>query len=468
VVRAVKDPLSLFCSYAREDESHRHLMRQHLTPMQHEGLIEPWDDLEILPGTEWDAAIAAQLETVSLVVLLISPAFVASKYCWGPEMHIALERHVAGLARVVPVIVRPVDWTGAPFAKLQVVPRNARPVTLWKSRDSAWLDVAQGIRRTATDLTAKLATQPPKRHAAIVRARPAPTEPPSRSEAAGEASRTIYDAGTKHEIRGRIVRAEGDPPSGDAAVDATYDALGAFYNFFWEVHARNSIDDAGCPLTATVHYGVSYDNVFWNGESLVVGDGSGLLVGLTAVDIVAKELTYGIIAHENGMQYYGQTGALVQSISTVFGILVKQRLLGHTAEQADWLFGDRIWGPEWGGGALANLAAPGTAYDHPSLGKDPQPRHVNDYVETSEDSGGVHTNAGIPNHAFYLAAIRLGGLAWERAGRIWYEAQRGGRLPRDAQFDQFARVTRDVSVELYGEASDERAAIQAAWEAVGV
>jgi hypothetical protein len=464
----MKDPLSLFCSYAHEDESHRLLMRQHLAPMQREGLIETWDDLELVPGTEWDATIAAQLQAASLVVLLISAAFIASEYCWGREMHVALERHDAGRACVVPVIVRPVDWASAPFAKLQVVPRNAKPVTLWNPRDSAWLDVAKGIRRSATELTAKLSTQPPKPNAPKVGGTPAPTVPLPESERRGQPSRTIYDASSKRELRGRVVRGEDDPPSGDAAVDATYEALGAFYSFFWQVYARNSIDDAGGPLSATVHYGVGYDSVAWNGETLIVGDGSRLFVGLTSVDIVATEMTKGIITHDAGLQYWEQTGALVHSIATVFGVLVKQHVAGHTAEQADWLLGDRIWSPELGSGALANLAEPGTAYDHPTIGKDPQPRHFDDYVETSEDNGGVHTNAGIPNHAFYLAATRLGGYAWERAGRIWYEALRSARLRQNAHFDQFAHVTLETSAALYGEHSEEQAAVCGAWEGVGV
>jgi hypothetical protein len=461
----MKEPLSLFCSYAHDDAGYLSDLQDHLAPMRRERLIEIWSDLEIVPGTEWDATIAAQLERASIVVLLITPRFIQSDYAWGREMHRALERHEAGEARVVPVIVRPVDWQHSPLAKLQAVPKNAKPITTWRPQDLGWLDVATGIRRTVEDLMASLDAQPAKPDAPLTEATPLPELPP-RSPAPGLPSRAIYDAAGENALRGRLIRAEGDAASGDAAADATYDGLGAFYDFFWQVYERDSIDDRGRPLTATVHYGTRYDNAFWTGETLVVGDGSGLLVGLTLVDVLAAQLTFGIISHVAGLEYYGQSGALVQSIGTVFGVLVKQHSLGQTADQADWLLGQAVFGPEYGGGALASLAAPGTAYDSEVLGKDPQPRHLDDYVDTTSDNGGVHMNAGIPNHAFYRLATALGGFAWERAGRIWYEGLK--RLRAQAEFADFAAVTLAVAAERFGDGSAEHTAVRDSWTAVGV
>src|SRR3954447_25118325 len=142
--------------------------------MRRENLIEIWDDLQIVPGTEWDATIAAQLERASIVVLLVSPSFIASDYAWGREMHRALERHEAGDARVVPVIVRPADWEHSPLAKLQAVPKNAKPVRTGRPQGLGWLDVATGIGRTVVNLTAKLAVQPAKPDAPLVEATPLP------------------------------------------------------------------------------------------------------------------------------------------------------------------------------------------------------------------------------------------------------------------------------------------------------
>ena len=116
--------------------------------------------------------------------------------------------------------------------------------------------------------------------------------------------------------------------------------------------------------------------------------------------------------------------------------------------------------------ALRSLKAPGTAYDDPVLGRDPQPAAMSGYVKTSTDNGGVHTNSGIPNHAFYLAAIALGGHAWEKAGRVWYETLRDKRLKPTATFAQFARYTVANAAHFFGKA--ERQAVAGAWSAVGV
>ena len=147
--------------------------------------------------------------------------------------------------------------------------------------------------------------------------------------------------------------------------------------------------------------------------------------------------------------YHGQTGALNEHLSDAFGIMVKQWLLGQTADKSDWLIGAEIFGPAVHGVAVRSMAAPGTAYDDPVLGKDPQPSHMHDYVETTEDNGGVHINSGILNHAFYRAAIALGGKTWEVLGRIWYVALTD-RLRPEADFADFVQATVDIAGELYG------------------
>ena len=111
---------------------------------------------------------------------------------------------------------------------------------------------------------------------------------------------------------------------------------------------------------------------------------------------------------------------------------------------------------------------PGSAFDDPVLGKDPQPKHMDQFVDTFEDNGGVHINSGIPNHAFYQVATRIGGYAWEHAGRIWYEALRDARVKPNANFMAFARVTLNVASTLYGATSSERQAVKDGWAAVGI
>jgi Zn-dependent metalloprotease len=142
--------------------------------------------------------------------------------------------------------------------------------------------------------------------------------------------------------------------------------------------------------------------------------------------------------------------------------------MDHTAVEASWLIGEGVLAPGIAGLALRSLRAPGTAYDDALVGADPQPSHVRDYVESTTVDGGIHANSGIPNHAFYLAAVRLGGYAWERAGRVWYEAICDETITPDAGFEQFARLTITTAERLYGEGSAEPEAIGDAWREVGV
>ncbi|MDT0451605.1 M4 family metallopeptidase [Streptomyces hesseae] len=281
--------------------------------------------------------------------------------------------------------------------------------------------------------------------------------------------RTIYDAGHRETLPGRKVHAEADAPSKDATVNRANAGLGATFDLYLKVYGRHSIDGAGLPLNATVHYGESYDNAFWDGEQMVFGDGDGdLFLDFTLpVDVIGHELTHGVTQHTANLEYYGQSGALNESISDVFGSLIKQYALGQTTDQADWLIGEGLLGPDVTGKALRSMKAPGTAYDDDKLGKDPQPATMEHFVRTSRDNGGVHINSGIPNHAFYLLATALGGHAWERAGNIWYATLTGGQLAQDADFAAFARLTAASARTLYGE-GDAVQAVLKAWSQVGV
>jgi len=166
--------------------------------------------------------------------------------------------------------------------------------------------------------------------------------------------------------------------------------------------------------------------------------------------------------------YFQQPGALNESISDVGGSLVKQHALKQSVDEADWLIGAGLIANA-PGQALRSMKAPGTAYDHPLLGKDDQPAHMDGYVHTTADNGGVHTNSGIPNHAFYLAATKIGGYAWEGAGRIWYETVRDPRLRPTARFRTFARLTLRACERLgHGAASTEYQAVREAWAEVGI
>lgn len=282
--------------------------------------------------------------------------------------------------------------------------------------------------------------------------------------------RTVYDAMQRQELPGREVRAEGSASTGDPAVDETYDGLGATYALYEDAYGRSSVDGAGQPLLATVHYGHDYDNAFWDGAQMVLGDGDGEVFERfsKSLTVIGHELTHGVIQYTAKLVYQDQAGALNESVADVFGSLVEQKLLGQTAADASWLVGEGLFTPEVSGSALRSLAAPGTAYDDDVLGKDPQPADMSGYIETTSDNGGVHLNSGIPNHAFYLASVRLGGYAWERAGQIWYDTITEPNFPADCTFPVFAAATITAAEKRYGAGSEESSAVQAAWQEVNV
>ncbi|MFM9696636.1 M4 family metallopeptidase [Streptomyces europaeiscabiei] len=286
---------------------------------------------------------------------------------------------------------------------------------------------------------------------------------------AGTPHRTIHDARHGTDLPGRKVRGEGEEPGKDATVNRAYAGLGATYELFWKSFERDSIDGNGLPLDATVHYERDYNNAFWNGEQMVFGDGDGeIFLDFTIpIDVIGHELSHGVTQYTANLTYFGQPGALNESMSDVFGALIKQYTLGQTAAEADWLIGAGLLAPRVTGTALRSMKAPGTAYDDDVLGKDPQPATMDDYVRTGRDNGGVHINSGIPNHAFYLAATALGGYAWERAGRIWYDVLTGGELSKQALFVDFATLTVKAAKDRYGQ-GDELTAVLKAWEQVGV
>lgn len=277
--------------------------------------------------------------------------------------------------------------------------------------------------------------------------------------------RTVSDAGGTRQLPGRTVRDEGGPVTGDPAADEAYDGLGATYDLWAQAYGRDSLDGAGVPLLGVVHYGRDYDNAFWDGRQMVFGDGDGQLFGrfTASLDVIGHELAHGVTEVEAGLLYEGQPGALNEHVSDVFGSLVRQHLLGQSAEEADWLIGADLLRPGVQGVALRSMSAPGTAYDDPVLGRDPQPAAMSGFIVTTDDNGGVHLNSGIPNRAFFFAATAVGGYAWEVAGQVWYDVLRSPALAPDADFAAFAALTVEAGGRL-GVAEQ----VRAAWLSVEV
>jgi Zn-dependent metalloprotease len=285
--------------------------------------------------------------------------------------------------------------------------------------------------------------------------------------------RTIFDCQNRTFLLSAVrVRSENGAESTDSSVNQAFDGLGTTRQFYKDVHERDSIDGRGLRLEGYVHRGRNYNNAFWDGQAMVFGDGDGkIFTDFTrSLDVIAHELTHGVTEYTAGLEYHTQSGALNEHISDVFGSLVKQWSLQQSAADADWLIGSEVFTPGIDADALRSLKAPGNAYDNSIFGKDPQPDHMSKFVQRPDtdegDNGGVHINSGIPNKAFYLTAVNIGGFAWEAPGHIWYESLKASSVR--TQFQEFADTTYFKAAELYGAGSTEQQAVLAAWQEVGI
>jgi hypothetical protein len=286
----------------------------------------------------------------------------------------------------------------------------------------------------------------------------------------GTKTRVVHTANYTELLPGEIVRSDGDPPVGDPAVDEAFDSSGQVWDMFDSQFGRRSIDGRGGTISITVHYGRDYDNAFWDGTQLVFGDGDGQIFDrfTKPMDVMAHEFTHGVTQFTVGLAYQDQPGALNESISDVFASMAKQRMLGQTAAEADWLIGAGLFMPGINAKALRSLWEPGTAYNDPQIGRDLQVGSMADYVETDTDSGGVHINSGIPNRAFALAAKDIGGHSWEKAGQVWYDTLVNGQLNARASFESFAQATVTSARRLFMNDPSVAEKVQAAWVEVGL
>ncbi|KAB1990174.1 M4 family metallopeptidase [Streptomyces triticiradicis] len=291
--------------------------------------------------------------------------------------------------------------------------------------------------------------------------------------APGGGQRTVFDCKNRTFLLSAVLaRSEDGAESADGSVNRAFDGLGATRDFYRTVFNRNSIDGHGMRLNAFVHFGKKFNNAFWDGQQMVFGDGDGRMFSdfTGSVDVIGHELAHGVTENTAGLEYHNQSGALNESMSDVFGSLVKQWSLRQSADEADWLIGPEIFTPGIDADALRSMKAPGHAYDNDLFGMDPQPDNMENYVRLPDtemgDFGGVHINSGIPNKAFFLAALRIGGFAWEAPGLIWYESLKASHS--ETQFQEFANTTYRKAAELFGDDSAEQLAVLAAWQDVGI
>ncbi len=286
---------------------------------------------------------------------------------------------------------------------------------------------------------------------------------------AGTKHRLVYDMQNRQfPLPGRLVRSEGDTQVTDEAVNEAYDYAGVVYDFYDEIFQRNSLDDRGMSLISSVHMGRRYNNAFWNGEQMAYGDGDGrIFIRFTkALDVVAHELTHGVVTHTSNLYYQDESGALNEHFADAMGALVKQWNLKQTVNEADWLNGDAIMGPEVAAKCIRTFKAEKAYENDPLLGTDPQPKHIRDKYTGSDDNGGVHINSGIPNHAFYRVAMEIGGFAWEKTGKIWYQTLKN--LNTRSDFQEAASMTYMVAGSMFGAGTLEQQAVKNGWNAVGI
>jgi Zn-dependent metalloprotease len=288
----------------------------------------------------------------------------------------------------------------------------------------------------------------------------------------GTKNRLVYDMeniSDEGRLPGKLMCSEGqDPPAGNEDAKEAYEHSGTVYDFYQAVFNRNSIDDRGMSMISTVRFGKRYNNAFWNGEQMTYGDGDGKIFTrfTKALDVAAHEMTHGVIQHTCNLEYFKESGALNEHFADAMGALVKQWFLKQDVKQADWLNGDQIMGSEVTAKCLRTFKAEKAYENDPLLGTDPQPKHMKDKYEGFEDRGGVHINSGIPNHAFYRAAMELGGFAWEKIGQIWYQTMKN--LNDKSQFQEMASMTHLVAGQQFGNGSTEQLAVKTGWDAVGM
>jgi len=237
----------------------------------------------------------------------------------------------------------------------------------------------------------------------------------------GKSDRVVFDA--KHEwdlALAQQIRGENDPAvASPRNANTAYDHVGAVRKYYSEIIGRDSIDNRGMDIDVYVNYGVDFDNAFWDGQRIVLGNGDGTIFTdfSNSCDVLGHELTHGVVEHTAKLEYDGQSGALNEHFADVFGSLIEQHTKNEDAGTANWLIGDEVMAEEQYGEALRSMAHPGTAFDNPVMGKDPQPAHMSGYYSGPADDHGVHINSGIPNRAFYLVATEIG---TTQAGQIWY------------------------------------------------
>lgn len=252
--------------------------------------------------------------------------------------------------------------------------------------------------------------------------------------------------------------------SGDATIKRTHKNTADVAKFFKQVFGRNSLDGQGMDLISSVHFGNKYNNAFWNGQQMTYGDGdNNIFVDFTrGNDVIGHELTHGLTQFTSQFVYANEPGGLNESMSDVFGSMFRQWQAKQTVKVADWLIGADIMGPAakaQGFTCLRDMAKPNSP-----KALAPQPSHFSAYHPGMDP----HTSSGIPNNAFYRAAMAVGGKSWEKVGKVWFQALTGYGSTPQLTMKQFADRTRTVAGQMFPAGGTVKKAVDTAWKAVGL
>lgn len=252
--------------------------------------------------------------------------------------------------------------------------------------------------------------------------------------------RLIYDCKNQFQQRVSLILQEGGSEVDDKVANAAYATSGFVREYYKNTFGLNSVNGAGMDLVSNIHFGVDYNNAYWDGDEMTYGDGDNKEFKdfASAIDVVAHELTHGVTQFLANLEYSGQSGALNEHFSDVFGTVVKQQYHKQTIANADWLIGDSVVTKNFPGIAIRSMSAPGTANEF-----DRQPDHMKNFYTGTADNGGVHINSGIPNRAFYLSCQEIG---IEACALIWFQTLKS--LWRTANFQDMLVVLKRESQNL--------------------
>lgn len=284
----------------------------------------------------------------------------------------------------------------------------------------------------------------------------------SAAAAASAPSVLVFDSKNGNTLPGSPVADPG--ASTDGSAKRAFNETTSVVEFYRKVFGRNSLDGAGMTLMSSIHFSVRYNNAAWNGSQMFYGDGDGsIFIDFTrSKDVIGHELTHGVTQFTSGFSYFNQAGGLNESMSDVFGSMYRQWRAKQSATAADWLIGKEIMGP----GATARGLTCLRDLSNPAAGHclSPQPTRFSQYRNGMDP----HESSGIPNFAFYKAAMAIGGKSWEKAGRIWYKALTGFAPSPNMKMKTFANRTRKLAGSMFPAEPAVKAAVDEAWTDVGL